>query len=490
METPMQPMSKRYLLALSVSAFSLSTLMLSACQSPEADAHTHEETIAPTKAKNVILFIGDGMGISTITAARIFDGQSKGMSGEDNLLSFEHFPNTSLVRTYNLDSQVADSAGTASAMNTGLKTQIGKINVQPNALFAGCGDNSATPPVAIADIAEKAGMATGIVSTARLTHATPAAVYGHAASRGWESDADMKDIGKSNHCPDLASQLISYTGGVDGLEIALGGGRRAFMPKSMKGGRRKDGKNLISAWTDKSDDHIYVSNARELRALDPKDKKSVLGLFQKSHMSYETDRDNDKEPSLTELTQFAIKNLDARGGGYFLMVEAGRIDHAHHGTNAYRALTDTQELSRAVAAADAMTNDDDTLILVTADHSHVFTMAGYPALGNPILGLVRSIDRTTMKPSTEYAKARDGKPYTTLGYHNGPNTRTDDDVLTDNVVQGKNYQQQTAVEMGSETHGGEDVALFAKGPGADKVHGSIDQAEIFGIMVDALGLDK
>mgnify|MGYP000477435058 CR=1 FL=1 len=118
------------------------------------------------KAKNVILIIGDGMGISTITAARIFDGQSKGMSGEDNVLSFEKFPNVSLVKTYNLDAQVADSAGTASAMNTGLKTQLNKISVQPSALFAGCTKGQGDPPTLIADLAETAGMSTGIVTTA------------------------------------------------------------------------------------------------------------------------------------------------------------------------------------------------------------------------------------------------------------------------------------------------------------------------------------
>ncbi|PHR94043.1 MAG: alkaline phosphatase [Robiginitomaculum sp.] len=486
----MKPLSGLCLLALSVS-----TLSLSACQAAETpSAQTQQLAEKPAqhsaqKAKNVILFIGDGMGISTITAARIFDGQSKGMSGEDNKLSFEEFPNLSLVKTYNLDSQVPDSAGTASAMNTGMKTQIGKINVQPDGLLAMCADNTATAPVLMADLAERAGMSTGIVSTARLTHATPAAVYGHVASRGWETDADMNKIGKDNGCIDLATQLVNY-GGTDGLEIALGGGRRGFLPKTTTGGRREDGKDLTSLWAAKSEAHVYTQTAEGLRALNAKDKQSVLGLFTKSHLAFEVDRDNAIEPSLTELTTFAIENLEARGTGYFLMVEAGRIDHAHHATNAYRALSDTQELSRAVAAADAMTNDEDTLILVTADHSHVFTMAGYPAIGNPILGLVRSIDRETMKPSPDPALARDGKPYTTLGYHNGPNTRTEDDDLSDSVVQGKDYRQQTAVEMGSETHGGEDVALFAKGPGADKVHGVIDQAEIFDIMTAAVGLEK
>ena len=222
-----------------------------------------------------------------------------------------------------------------------------------------------------------------------------------------------------------------------------------------------------------------------LDTLEASRKQNVLGLFNGSHMSFEVDRDQTDEPSLTDMTKFAIQNLEARGTGYFLMVEAGRIDHAHHQTNAFRALSETQELSRAVALADAMTNDSDTLILVTADHSHVFTMAGYPKLGNPILGLVRPPASDDNKPSM----AADGLPYTTLGYHNGPNLRSDE-AQTDNMVQDKNYRQQAAIRRPSETHGGEDVALFAKGPGAERVHGIIDQAEIFDIMVAATGLEK
>ncbi|NNC38896.1 MAG: alkaline phosphatase [Hyphomonadaceae bacterium] len=475
-------------LGLSVSAIVLASCQQTATNQANA-AMPVKQFVSSKKAKNVILFIGDGMGVSTITAARIFDGQSKGMSGEDNQLSFETFPNVSLVKTYNLDSQVADSAGTASAMNTGFKTQIGKINVQPDALFAKCSDEAAAPPVLFADLAETAGMSTGIISTARITHATPAAVYGHAMSRGWESDRDMSEIGNERGCTDLATQMIEY-GGTNGLEVALGGGRRNFIPKELEGGRRDDGKNLTTVWTGKSDNHIYASNVSELRAISAKDKQSVLGLFDASHMNYEADRSDDDQPSLTEMTSFAIENLAARDTGYYLMVEAGRIDHAHHGTNAYRALKDTQELSEAVAKAVEMTNPEDTLILVTADHSHVLSIAGYPGIGNPILGVVKPIDRETGKLSDEPLLASDGKPYTTLGYHNGPNTRTDDDDLSDNAVQGINFQQQTAIPMGSETHAGEDVPLYAYGPGAQKARGVIDQAEIFDIMVDAVGFEK
>ena len=469
-----------------------SMLSLLACQKNKIEKPTEQRVQSETvssekKAKNVILFIGDGMGVSTITAARIFDGQSKGMSGEDNKLSFEAFPNLAMVRTYNLDAQVPDSAGTASAINTGKRTQIGKINVQPDGLYAGCKNSTSTPPILFADLIEKTGMSTGIVTTTRITHATPAAVYGHAKSRGWEVDSYINKEGLAKGCVDLATQLVNY-GGQNGLEIALGGGLVNFIPKS-KGGKRKDGVDLTEAWAEKSNNNIVVSNKTELENLDPKAKQNVLGLFSKSHLAYEADRAKTNQPSLSEMTKFAIENLQARNTGYFLMVEAGRIDHAHHSTNAYRALTDTQALAKAVALADELTNDDDTLILVTADHSHVFTIAGYPKAGNPILGLVYPPEGDDDADNHGPATDADGLPYTTLGYHNGPNIRTKE-KQTDAQVQDKNYRQQAAIRRASETHGGEDVMLFAKGAGANQVSGVIDQYQIFDIMRNAAGLDK
>jgi len=214
-----------------------------------------------------------------------------------------------------------------------------------------------------------------------------------------------------------------------------------------------------------------------------------MGLFTQSHMSYEADRDDTKEPSLAEMTASTIKALAARGTGYVIMVEAGRVDHAHHGSNAYRALKDMQALNEAVKVAKEAAGDD-TLIMVTADHSHVFTLGGYAARGNPILGLVRNPNPETGEPEAEYAKDLDDKPYTTLGYYNGPNAReADSPALTDNFVQSKDYQQQTSVRLGSETHAGEDVALFATGPGAHLVRGVIEQNKISDIIDEALGLE-
>ena len=455
-------------LLLSAAALSL----ISGCLA--ASTQTAPQPNDTPKAKNVILFIGDGMSVSTITAARIYEGQSQGKTGEEHSLSFEAFPNVAMVKTYNLDAQVPDSAGTASAMNTGLVTGIGAINIQPGNEAAGCRDETRSGPDRIMDLAEAAGLSTGIVSSARITHATPAAVYAYAESRGFERYKDMPKGALSIGCRDIAEQLV-----ISDIDIALGGGRRAFEKYS-----RGSAVSLVDMWTQRGDDYVYADDRKSLKALNLSSGQQVLGLFSNSHLPYHVDRKASKDPSLTELTTAAITNLEARDTGYFLMVEAGRIDHAHHQTNAYRALTDTVELASAVQTAYEATNPNETLILVTADHGHVFTIAGYPERGNPILGLAKRTNRDGERKPLEDA---DGLPYTTLGYHNGPNQR-DDTLLTDNAVQAQDYLQQTSVRMESETHSGEDVILYGTGPGSERVKGSFHQAKIFDIIVDSLDI--
>ena len=183
------------------------------------------------------------------------------------------------------------------------------------------------------------------------------------------------------------------------------------------------------------------------------------------------------------MTRAAIQRLSNKAEGFVLLVEGGRIDHAHHAGNAYRALADFAAMDEAVQTALDLTDPSETTIMVTADHSHVFTMAGYPARGNPILGLVNADEDGA--PAT-----KDGKAYTTLGYMNGPGavaaTGRPDPADTDTMA--KDYQQQALIPLGSETHAGEDVALKAIGPGAYLVSGTIEQNAIYALMAHALGL--
>lgn len=456
------------------------------------------------KAKNVILFVGDGLDITTTTAARIFDGQSRGEQGEENFLAFERFPWVALSKTYNTNAQTPDSAGTMTAMVTGVKTKIGVISLDDRAAPANCASSKQAVVPTLGEYAERAGLATGVVTTTRLTHATPAAVYAHAADRDWERDTNLTEEAKANGCADIARQLIEFSHG-DGIDVAMGGGRTNFLPveaddpeaPDLKGGRR-DGRDLADEWRAKSPAHAYVWDRKGFEAIDPQSSPRVLALFEPSHMNYEADRAGDKagEPSLAEMTSTAIEILRRDKDGFFLMVEGGRIDHAHHGGNAARALKDTQAFSDAVATAVAMTSAKDTLIIVTADHGHTMSMAGYPAKGNPILGLATaSFEDANARDG--YALAADGKTYTTLGYANGPGS-----ILSGQTKAGErpepraeeaadvNYRQQSAIPSGSETHGGQDVVIYANGPQAHLFGGVVEQSYVFHVIDAALDLRK
>ena len=446
-------------------------------------------TLNTNRAKNVILFVGDGMGVSTLTAARILEGQLRGEPGEENNLSFEEFPYTALVKTYNVDSQVPDSAGTATALNTGVKSRVGVINTAPAQQQRSCANLAANSLTPIAGYAEQIGMSTGVVSTARLTHATPAAVYAVSPIRDWENDSDIPEgtVG----CTDIAQQILGSLGG-DGLEVALGGGRASFQPEGVGEGRRKDGRNLVDEWVASREGAAYVADRDQLAAIDTSKTSKLLGLFDDSHMDFELDRTERPsmekiQPKLADMTEAAINMLSKDEDGFYLMVEAGRVDHGHHAGNAQRALNDAVALSEAVAKAASMVDLSETLILVTADHSHVFTMAGYPRRGNPIFGLVRPVELLGDEPSL----AEDGKPYTTLGYHNGRGAYEGErPELTDSIAESIDHMQQAAIPTRSETHGGEDVALFAAGPWAHLATGTMEQNVVFHIIDHALDLRK
>ena len=466
------------------------------------------------KAKNVILFLGDGMSLTTVAAARILEGQRKGQPGEENLLSWERFPATAFSKTYNTDSQTPDSAGTMTAITTGVKTHMGAIGVSAGSRN-NCADSLPKGLLTWLQLADSAGMATGIVSTARLTHATPAATYAHSPERNWENDTDLPEAAKAAGCVDIAQQLISTSRYGQGPLVALGGGRGQFTTINEqdpeyadKVGLRLDGRNLVAEWQAKHPQGAYVWNAVQLKAA--ANAPALLGLFEPDHMQYEQDRPKDPagEPSLAELTRAAIANLSKHQEGFVLMVEGARIDHANHSGNAARALGDTIAMSDAVKAAVDATSAEDTLIIVTADHSHTLNFVGYPARGNAILGKVKDKGGEDGMGALDLARDGMGMPYTTLSYANGPgytgasnqqpagpkrfphgpssfeaaNGRPD---LTHVDTEHPDYMQEALVPSKSESHGGEDVGIWARGPGSKAVRGTMEQNTIYHLIVQS-----
>lgn len=453
------------------------------------------------KAKNVILFIGDGMGVSTLTAARIYGGQRRGESGEENRLSFEEFPYSALSKTYGTNQQTSDSAPTMSAIITGVKTDEGIISVDQNVQHGNYKSVAGNEAKTLIEYAEESGRSTGVVTTARLTHATPAACYSHSPDRNWESDYEIqrrKPEAYAAKFPDIARQLLEFKYG-NGLEVAMGGGRTNFLPKDTADpeypremGKRLDGRDLAAEWVKSGTGSQYVWNKQQFDAIDASKTKRLLGLFEPSHMHYESERSKDAagEPSLSDMTSKAIDILSRNKKGYVLMVEGGRIDHSHHDGNAFNALNETLALSEAVKTAAAKVDLDDTLIIVTADHSHTFVIQGYPARGNNILGLVRQVGENG-ELDKGYKLDKDKKPFTTLAYVNGKGAREGErKMLTEEQVLDPAYLQEASIPLSSETHGGEDVAIFATGVNAHLIRGSMEENWIFYVMADALGLAR
>jgi alkaline phosphatase len=449
------------------------------------------------RARSVVLFVGDGMGMATVTATRILDGQARGGRGEEHVLPFERFPYVALLKTYNTDLQVSESAGTMTAMVTGVKTRSGSLSVGPEVAR---GDVLAARAHALETLfegAERRGFWTGFVTTTTATHATPAATYGHSPERDWETDAALSEEARAADYPDLARQLVEFRGGGDGLEVALGGGRAFFRPRGapdpehpaqpLAVGTRLDGRDLAGEWAAR-EGAAYVWSGGGLDSLDLARVRHLLGLFDPSHLRFEVERAADPggEPSLSEMTRVALAVLRRAPHGFALVVEGGRIDHGHHGGNAYRALHEASELARAVEVALGAVDRDRTLVLVTADHSHTLTIAGYPPRGNPILG---TVDPGALLPSRALAMIPEAmrRPYPTLGYANGPGYREELPDLREVDTAARDYRQPATWPLPSETHGGEDVPLYAGGAGAPLFHGVREQSYVYHAIVEALG---
>lgn len=424
-------------------------------------------------AKNVIFFVGDGMSITTLTAARIWQGQQAGKLGEEHFLHFEKYPHSALIKTYNTNQQSPDSAGTMSALMTGVKTRAGLISIGPEQDNTQCKGSQHHHQQTLLEWGHQQGYATGIVTTARLTDATPAATYAHSPDRSWEGDLSRHPNAYWYGCDSIAKQLVESAFPA-GLDIALGGGGSKLsgyfdrFKYQFPSGQLIENQQALSALND---------NEKNTRSLGP-----VLGVFSEGHLAYELDRQKHKsQPSLMQMAETALNYLQVKNQNYLLIIESARIDQAHHKGNAARALSETSMLAKTVQRLDEMTSDEDTLIIVTADHSHSFVMAGYPKRGNPILA-------TSVNQQGEEVLANDGLPYTTLGYANGETVgrQFSHEDLHKVDSEHPDFHQGVTTELKLETHGSDDVALHAKGPGAYLFSGLMEQHEIFHTLLQAL----
>jgi len=458
--------------------------------SNQSAATTPGTNAVDTRAKNIIFFLGDGMGINTLTAARIY------AAGEDGELAIDKLPESAFVKTFSNDAQVTDSAASMAAYMTGVKHNNGVISMSAgtralapvadangNKLVGRCENGQAT--ATLLELAKRRGMAVGVVTNTNVTDATPASTYAHVCHRKMEND--------------IAASLVPGGAGYNaalgerGLDVVFGGGAQFFTPFA-RGGKRADNRDLLAELGGKG--YRVINDTAGLNALSA--GQSAVGLFAASHMDFDAMRDPARQPALSAMTSKAIELLAPNPNGFFLMVEGGLIDHALHATLGKRALQETVSYNAALQAAiERMQAIDpglkNTLIVATADHDHTLLLNGYMARSgkttptNPgVLGLVRSVDG---KPMLD----KNGLPFTVIGFGTGEKRharRAEQGPLTDAIVTADDYHQEAAVRTnkGAETHGGSDVYLGAIGANAELFRGTIDNTRVFNLIKTAGGL--
>ncbi|MFC5551627.1 alkaline phosphatase [Massilia aerilata] len=439
------------------------------------------QAFAQAPAKNIIFFLGDGMGPTTITAARIYKYK------EEGLLNFERLDRTARIKTYSADAMVTDSAPSMGAYMTGVKINNDVISLKDakpqspgkdangNPTLDRCGDSNGTAPMTMLELAKAAGRSVGAVTSTELTHATPASTFAHICNR--------------NTVYTIAQQIVPGGAGYnerlkDGVDVLMGGGRPFFTPFDAKANPkgRADGRDLLAEF--KARGYFVASTRADMMSALP--NRKFVGIYADSHLDYALAR-KPTQPTLAEMAAKSIELLSKNPKGFFLMVEGGKIDHALHDSNAKNALEEVVDFDNAIqATVERMRRIDPglehTLIVVTADHDHTMVMNGYPKRGNPILGIVR--DYATGEP----ARDADGKTYTTLVYGGGPN-RLDARADVDEArAMAADYHQEAGVRLPGEGHGGGDVKLYAVGAGSAPFKGTIENTRVFELMKAAGGL--
>nr|WLK66394.1 glutathione S-transferase [Eocanthecona furcellata] len=405
-------------------------------------------------AKNVILFIGDGMGPNTITAARIYKESKEGY------LYWEKFDHVGALKTYSNNKLVTDPGCSATALFAGVKANSGTLGLSSDVKRNDCFQSiiEGNRVITIAKMAQDAGKATGIVTNGRITHATTAAMYAHSANKDWECDTNMPYI--APQCKDIARQLVEDEPGKN-FNVIMGGGRQQLMTDSPsipedpvegnKTSTRADNRNLIAEWIRQKEvegvRYTIPKTKKELLGLDPNQTDYLLGIFQNDHFPFASKVNYTVKniPSLEEMATTAVKVLSNNKRGFVLMVANALIDKAHQSRRSREASDETFELSKAVEGTmkllEAAGIKNDTLVIVTSSHSDTLTISGTPDVGSDIL-------------ETPKVDITDGAvlDYATVKKNN----------YFDSAVSGGVVREDTTLK--ENTNGGNDVFVYATGP--------------------------
>jgi alkaline phosphatase len=456
------------------------------------------------RARNLIFFLGDGMGQPAITAARIL---SKGITEGKyhGLLNMDTMEYRGLVTTSGIDSIATDSANSMSSYMTGHKSSVNAMGVYE----ANDPDPNTHPRVEnLAEMLKRTrDMKIGVVTTAEIQDATPAAVWAHTRRR--------------SEYVEIMDQALDPTQGPD---VILGGGMATLVPQSVTGSRRSDDRDLRAEF--QAAGYTYVSTATELaNAMSGAAPDKMLGTFTMGNLNVYLDRahipdpavlgDFPDQPTLMEMTTAALEILSQSPKGFMLMVEAASIDKMEHPLDGPRTVYDTIEFDKALGIAlDFAARDGETLVVVTADHNHSMSIVGThdrrqgPSPEREGNGVYGDAGFPTYVDTDGDGFPDDPNPDVQLffGWSNHPdhsddfqhNERFAQPALIDatgRAFDNPDRDPGALVQIGNLpynqsncVHTVEDVGVFASGPGAARFNAVQDNTEIFFRIADALRL--
>jgi len=465
------------------------------------------ETVAQPKAKNIIFMIADGLSVAHRTGARIM---SKGMTeGKANgRLAMDDIPPVAFIGTSSTHSIATDSANTASAYMTGHKSRVNALGV-----YADRTPDSLDDPK-VETIAEALRRTTkksvGIVTTAEVEDATPAALVSHTRKRGDKAE--------------IVGMMLDVK-----PDVLFGGGSAYFLGKDIPGSKRKDDKDYIAEF--KNAGYALAIDKTELAAAAGANEEKLLGLFHTGNMDVTLDREFLKkgtvdkfpnQPGLVDMTKAALDKLSKNPEGFFLMVEAASVDKMSHPLDWDRALVETIEFDKAVAVAREFADKNpDTLIVVTGDHTHGVSIIGTVDDEKPGTEMREKVGTYDNAGFPNYEdKDGDGYPDRVdvsrrlfMAANNGPDhyetfrPKLDGPFVPAVQNEAKEYianeaykdvpgavfvQGNIPKDEDSGVHAVDDVVLQAAGPGSEGFRGYMEQSDVYRVLADtfALGMAK
>jgi len=434
--------------------------------------------IAPSSgpARNIIFMVSDGMSMGTFTMANQYRQWRDGQRSHWVQLYEQGLGRRALMDTASLNNLVTDSSAASSAWGCGQRINNGAVNVDP----------AGKPLTPILLLARAAGKGTGLVTTAAVTHATPA---------GFSANQDSRDDQTG-----IADQYLERE-----YDIILGGGLQFF-----DGAKRKDQRDLLAAFAQKG--YAVTQSSAALREV-PADQGKLLGVFASNHLPYELDRINDETlkatvPSLADMTRQALSRLNRQKNGFILQVEAARVDHAAHNNDIGGLLFDQLAFDDTIAVvAEFQKQNPDTLVFITTDHGNAnpglnngpdggkqtFSLLSQFKGTQEQLALNKEMDQPAIRERLRAVTGLDiSEPHADMLYrhmreeYQVPYKR----MNTVKGITGQIIADHVDIGWVGNSHTSDHVELFAMGPGSERVTPFIRNCDVFGVMVEATGIPR